>query len=95
MKQYKLRPGVVLTEVCGEYLLVSTGYARDVCPYVLQINEQAAVFWRILEQESRVPAIMQRASQVFNKEAKDVLLLWISFLSRMSKQGYVLTEETT
>ena len=45
---YQIRPGVVLTEACGEYLLLATLDASKYCPYVYQINETAAFFWRLL-----------------------------------------------
>ena len=34
MKGWTIRPGVVLTQVCEEYLLVATRKARGLCPYV-------------------------------------------------------------
>lgn len=42
--KYQIRPGVVLSEVCGEYLLLATMEASRYCPYVYQINETAAFF---------------------------------------------------
>ncbi len=93
MKQYKLRPGVVLTEVCGEYLLIATKEAKAFCPFVTQINEQAAAFWRILEKANTAPKILDQAAVVMGKEKKDVLVSWLAFLSKMSKAGYILAEE--
>lgn len=93
MKEYKLRPGVILTEVCGEYLLVATKEAKAFCPFVTQINGQAAAFWHILEKANTAPEILDQAAAVLEKDKKSVLVSWLAFLSKMSKAGYVLAEE--
>ena len=94
MKVYKLQPGVVLTEVCGEYLLVATKKAQGTCPYVTRINRQAAEYWRIVEQESVPARILDRAAEKFGKERHEVLVPFLAFVKKMSQSGYLLTEET-
>lgn len=48
MTSYKTRPGVVLTEICGEYILVAASEAQKLCPYVTELNETSAFLWRQL-----------------------------------------------
>ena len=93
MKSYKRRPGVVLLEVCGESLLVSTGEARGQCPYVTHINAAAARFWTLLESEMSVQELTRAAAQEQGAEEKAVLLPALAFLSKMEKSGYVIAEE--
>ena len=50
MMTFKTRPGVVLTEIAGEFILVAAKSLQGVCPYVTQINETSAFLWRQLEQ---------------------------------------------
>ena len=45
---YQCRPGIVLTEICGEYLLVAPQNLRYTCPYLKQINETGAFIWKNL-----------------------------------------------
>ena len=92
-KRYKLRPGVVLVEICGEYLLVATGEARGCCPYVTQINRAAAEYWRVFEQESELHAIVNRLCERSGKEKKSVLLPLYMFIQKMAKSGYLIEEE--
>ena len=46
MVRYQTRPGVLLCEVCGEYLLVAARAALNECPYVTQLNDSSAFIWR-------------------------------------------------
>ena len=48
MKRYQTRPGVVMTTVGGQYVLVAGKDAREYCPFRMQINETAALCWRLL-----------------------------------------------
>lgn len=93
MKQYKIRPGVVLLEVCGEHLLVATRDARDTCPYLTQISDDTAVLWQLLDQESRAPALTRAFSEKLGLEPKDCFLRFTGILSKLIKTGYVLAED--
>lgn len=50
MQLYRKRPGVVLLEIEGVYLLVSDSEARKHCHYIQEINEVAAFIWKQLDQ---------------------------------------------
>ena len=93
MKKFKRRPHVELLEICGEYLLVATEDARDVCPYVSQINASAAEFWKLLDGWQSVNEFVELIVQATGKEAKQVLLPVLAFLGKMEKSGYLLEEE--
>ena len=93
MKQYKIRPGVVLLEVCGEHLLVATRDARETCPYLNQISEEAVVLWRLLDQEGRAPALIRSCGEQLGMEPKDCFLRVTGMLSKLVKAGYVLAED--
>lgn len=49
-QKYRLRPGIYLTSVCGEYLLVAASRARRYCDYVCRINQTGAFYWEMLQQ---------------------------------------------
>lgn len=93
MKQYKIRPGVVLLEVCDEYLLVATRDARDTCPYLTQISEETAVLWRLLEQEGHAPVLIRSFGEQLGLEPKVCFLRVTGMLSKLVKAGYVLAED--
>ena len=58
MQRYKTRPGVVLTAICGEHLLVAARSVRDSVPYLTQLNESAAFLWKQLEQGADEDALL-------------------------------------
>ena len=54
MHDLKCRPGVILTEIHGVYLLAADREARAHCPYLREINELGAFIWsRLSEGVSR------------------------------------------
>ena len=93
MKVFKRRPGVELLEISGEYLLVATKEARDKCSYVTQINEAAAVYWKLLDDAYSVDQLADRAAAELNKEKKAILLPLLAFVSKLSKCGCLMEEE--
>lgn len=59
MERYKTRPGVVLTSICGEHILVAAKAAREYCPYVTNINETSAFLWKILQNGADINELMK------------------------------------
>ena len=93
MKIYKRRPGVVLVEVCEEFLLVATGDARDHCPYITQINASAADYWRFLEQEQSLQSLVQKAKEHYERKDGGIIFASLQFVSKMQESGYLLAED--
>ena len=91
--EYRIRPGVILTEVCGEHLLLATMEAAEHCPHVHQINETAAFFWRLLErqlpEEEMVSAVIAEYGAPEALIRKDVR----NFLEQVKCKGYLLCGE--
>lgn len=48
MARYNVRPGIVLTSICGESILVAAKSVLEYCPYVTQLNETSAFLWKLL-----------------------------------------------
>lgn len=86
----QIRPGVVLTEVCGEYLLLATLDASRYCPYVYQINETAAFFWRLLEQQFTEEQIAEKAAEEYEVPVETVRSDVRQFIDTLLAQGYLL-----
>ncbi len=89
--QYQTRPGVVLTPICGEYLLVSAKGAREYCPYVTQLNESSAFLWRQLCEGKSAEELKQAVAEEYEIEDPEELGAAIDgFLSQMLEAGYLL-----
>lgn len=88
--RYQTRKGVVLTSVCGEYLLVSAAAAREHCPYVSQINETSAFLWRELEKGRNTEELKQAILDEYAVEeplSLDEMLMMI--LNQFAEMGYL------
>jgi hypothetical protein len=93
MDRYVTRPGVVLTSICDEYMLLAAKAAREHCPYMTQLNESSAFLWRRLEQGADPGALEQAVSEEYEladpAEAREAIR---GFLDQMLQLGYLLRE---
>ena len=92
--RYPIRPGVVLAEVCGEYLLLATLDAARHCPYVYQVNETAACFWRLRERQRPEEDVAAAVASEYGAPAEVVRRDLGQFLKDLRQKGYLLPEET-
>ena len=45
------RKGVILADICNEYLLIASKEASHYCPKIIQLNDCAADLWKLFERE--------------------------------------------
>ena len=91
---YKTRKGIVLTSICGQYVLVASKKARENCPYVTQINETAASCWRLLQNGCTSDALTAHLLEEYDVDdfslvKKDVAGL----LGKYLEEGYIIQAE--
>ena len=93
--RYKTRPGVVLTEIAGEYVLVAAKALLGTCPYVTQINETSAFLWRRLEQGSGMQELLTDVAEEYEVDDLGTVREAIEgFIRQMNEMNYLLLEET-
>lgn len=90
---HRIRPGVVLKELCGEYLLLATLDAAQHCPYVYQINETAAFFWQLLAQQLPEDEIVAKVAAEYEAPEADIRRDLGLFTAALQQQGYLLSGE--
>lgn len=90
--RYKIQPGIVLSTVCGESLLVATMKARDKCPYVKQLNSTAAYYWSLLEAGMSLEEILTDAEETYNVSRERVRPGLVSFINSLVMEGYLIPE---
>ena len=92
---YRTRKGVILTEVCDQYLLVSAEMIREYCPYVTQLNETSAFLWRQLEQGASMEQLQAAVAAEYEVDDPGTVREAIqAFLQQMCEMNYLLAEET-
>ena len=94
MKRYKCRNGVVLTDVCGETLLVSASALRDLCPYVTVLNDSSAFLWKCLQHGASKQELEDAVSAEFEVDDPAALRTMIeTFLRQMQEYNYLVVKE--
>lgn len=93
MPRYRIKPGIVLTSICGEYLLVSAKAMRQEVPYLTQVNESSGFLLRLLEKGATLAELEQAVQEEYEiadrAEAQAVIE---TFVQQMLSSGYLLSE---
>ena len=95
MTSYKTRPGVVLTEIAGEYALVAAKALLEECPYVTQINESSAFLWKQMESGASLEELVNAVAEEYELEDPAAAGEAIrGFIQQMADMNYLIVEST-
>lgn len=92
MDLYSTREGVLLTDICGEYLLVADLNARKKCPYVRHINKTAAFLWNELEDTASEAELISALQSEYRISEEDARFAVEGYLKQLKENGYLVTE---
>ena len=92
MRIYRARQDVVLTKVCGEYMLVATRSAQGKCPMVQHINASAALLWMSLEEGASIEDLKTVLSENYRIPHRDYEEDVINLLTALNNAGYLLED---
>ncbi|MBR4132047.1 MAG: PqqD family protein [Oscillospiraceae bacterium] len=93
MKRYRTRPGVVLTTIAGQNVLVAAKTVRDQCPYTAQINETAAFCWQVLEQGADLDELVRRLSEEYEgADPEQMRADMEQLLAQLCESNYLIEE---
>ena len=94
MERYKCREGLVMTQVCGETLLVAARSLLDQCPFVTILNDSSAFLWQHLKEGATAAELEQAVCSEFEIEDPAEIRGFIdSFLQQMNEQHFLTTCE--
>ncbi len=96
MELYIKRKGVIVTEICEQYLLAACKEAREYCPYITEINETSAYIWNCMSSEKGVSSKQLLQAVLKEYEIDDLALAEQTiqeFLDEMIRCGYVFIAE--
>ena len=94
MTRYRTRPGIVLTAICGEYVLVAASAAQQHCPYVTELNETSAFLWRQLSSGADLDGLMIALDEEYELDDPAMARQAVeAFLQQMLELNYLLPEE--
>ena len=93
MRESRTRKGVLLTQICGQYLLVADRNARKICPYVRHVNETGALIWKMLESGAEDEAIIISLKESYDLPEEEAASAVGFFLEQLTSSGYLKTED--
>lgn len=88
---YTIQPGVVLAQICDDYLLVASGDARGKVPYVRKVNQTGAYFWQLLTQGLEDSEIVSRAVQDYGIPDALAWKALSAFVTSLQSANYLLS----
>ena len=92
--KFAVRENVILDQICDEYVLFAIRDAAKYCRHMQTINETAAYFWELLEEENDVQKIIYRASEEFEVDSERIRHDFYTLLDQLERMNYlVLIEE--
>lgn len=87
---YKPRPGIVRVRICGEYLLVPTRKASEVCPRVIRLKLMAAALWEEIEKGNGMDKICLFFEKLSKKPKEEVEEQIDKVLRGLYENGYLI-----
>lgn len=91
MTKYKAMPGVILVQICDQYLLVAATEARKVCPYYIQINDTGAFLWNLVQSEMTREEILDAVIKEYDVEQPDQIAETVdAYIDQLLSLHYVL-----
>lgn len=90
---YRVRPGVVLTKICGVYLLIPTRAAAEHCPQIIRLSIPLLILWQGIDKGmpfERFSPIFQEMMRKSESEADEVVDRCVQ---KLVEGGYLIAEE--
>ncbi len=84
---YKTRPGVVLTSICGSRFLIPTRSASEQFPHVIKLSFLTAICWSMIKSNHSCKEIYHAVEILTKKPHESVILLVDNILRELSDAG--------
>ena len=90
MSEFRVRPGVVLIELRGNYLLVATKEARKHCRHICRINSTGAFLWEMIKNGFSCEEIMAGFSDKYEIDDPFILEKDVQkCIELLEEKGYI------
>ena len=89
-RRYTRREGILLAEICGEYLLLADAGAREKVPFMSSVNEPSAIIWEYIATPKSISECAAKLAAEYPDVDPGRLAADASaFLSEMVRNDYV------
>lgn len=90
--KYRVHPQVTLETVVGRHFLIAYGEARGTLPYLREINETGAYYWKMAEARTNTENMLTAAAEEYDASPEILEKGLRYFLRELIDEGYLLVE---
>ncbi len=90
---YKIRPGVVLLNICDTNLLTATHDVWKDCPKVRPIPRLWAACWKLLEMGKTEEDVLQTFSTMLGKTKEELHERFDGIFAKLAEEGFLIEEK--
>ena len=90
--KYRIRDGIVMEEICGVVLLISTVEARKSCPYLTELNESSIYVWNLIKEGKNTDEMAEEISEKYQISVNDAKEVLTGFLTDLENQNFIEKE---
>lgn len=87
---YVCRPGIVLTKICGQWLLIPTREASEHCPNVIHLSLPSVFVWRMIEKRKSREDIDKAIAILTHKDSGKVREITGSIIGRFIEKDLLI-----
>lgn len=91
--KYRIQEGLVMEEIFGTVLLISTVEARKKCPYLTELNEASIFVWNLIRNGKDTDEMAEEVSNEYQMPVDDAKDLLVRFLADLESQNFIEKEE--
>ncbi len=89
---FRIRDGIVLKNICGEWLLIAVGEASKHCMYVRRVNDTLAFFWQQIESGKTLEQIIAVAAEEYDASEEQIDKDLRRLLKQLYEAKYLITD---
>lgn len=90
--KYRIQKGLVMEEICGVALLISTVEAREKCPYLTELNESSLFVWNMISDGKNTDEMVKDISEEYHLSMNDAEEILSGFLNNLENQNFIEKE---
>ena len=87
---HRIREGIILRNICGEWLLIAVGKAARHCMYVRQVNDTLAYYWERIAEGLSTEEIIAQACEDYDAPAEMIERDVNRLISRLYEMHYLV-----
>lgn len=86
----RCRPGIVLTRICGQWILIPTREASEKCPHIIKLILPSAIIWGMIEKRKSEDEMVRALSILTHKDEEAARELVETIMDSLFEKGLLI-----